>query len=867
MRFKISILIFLLMSASLVNSQYNQAGVSHELAVLRAREIKNINYQLSFVIPEKLSEKIEGIVEISFELLNPKHDLFLDFQNEPQLIKSVLINKKHKEYRFEHEHIIIPLKYLKKKNTITIHFIAGESSLNRNKAYLFSLFVPDKASVAFPCFDQPDLKATFELDLHVPAKWIAASNAKIIKEEKTRNGNFYQFNKTHKISTYLFAFVAGEFFKVNSKIGKRSFNLYHREFDSTKVAQNIDSIFSYHASALKWMEDYTGIPYPFEKLDFVSVPSFQFSGMEHVGIIYYRDSRIFLSKSATLEDVLKKALVISHETSHMWFGDLVTMKWFDDVWLKEVYAELLASKMVNPFFQEMDHQLNFIVSNYPRAYQTDRSIGTNPIKQNLENLKFAGTLYGDIIYYKAPIVMANLEFLMGEKALQNGLREYLKTFSYANASWDDLIKILDKHTDLDLSEWSRIWVEQEGMPTLSPEIEYSDDGKVKSFRIIQSDGFNKGRLWEQKLEILFAYKQKYWRLPVFVNKDTTIVDGLIGWEKPDFVLLNGGGYGYGYFELDSASREFLLDHSKDISDNLVRTISYLTLYQEFINYKIHPERYISSTIKAIKSEKEKQNTLLLLDYLNKSWWQLLSQEQRLKLAVEIEGDLYKLIENEKNNEVKSTYFQTLVSIFISKKFTDKFYHIWKKQENIGGLKITETDYSTIAIELSLRDYPGSDKILLEQLERISDPDRKAKMRFIMPSVSTNPKIRDEFFESLKKPENRQQEIWVRTGLYYLNHPLRADYSIKYLQSALEMLEEIQKTGDIFFPKNWLAYTIGRYNTTEAADIVTKFLEDHPDYNKNLKAKILQLSDILYRAEKIVDKREHQGGKIPLYRRD
>jgi aminopeptidase N len=846
-------------------AQLCQPGVSQELAISREKKIQSIHYQLSLNIPQSIEESITGSITIEIGLQNPKEDLILDFQNDSSKILQLITNNKHPKFRFENEHIIIPSKHLKKgKNTIKIEFIAGESSLNRNRQYLYSLFVPDKASVAFPCFDQPDLKATYDLELYVPETWVAVSNGKIQKEEKTQNRKYFKFNKTAKISTYHFAFAAGEFIKETRVIKNRTYNFYHREFDETKLASNIDSIFNYHSAALEWMEAYTAIPYPFEKLDFISIPSFQFSGMEHVGIIYYRDSRIFLSKSATLEDVLKKALVIKHEVSHMWFGDLVTMKWFDDVWLKEVFAELMASKMVNPLFTELNHKLNFIATHFPRAYQTDRSIGTNPIKQKLENLKFAGTLYGDIIYYKAPVVMANLELLIGEKALQNGLRDYLKTFKYGNADWNELIAVMSRHTDTDLQNWSRIWVEQEGMPTLEPIVEYSDN-KIKLFSIKQSDAFGKDRVWEQKIEILLAYKDnKHFRFPVFIDSPVTIVDGLRDFDKPDFILLNGGGYGYGHFELDSLSKEFLLDSCHTIKDDLTRTIAYLTLYQDLIDFRINAVRYIKSVTKLLKVEKEKQNAQLLLEYLSKSWWQLLNNDERFAMAPEIESTLFELIKSENNRELKSSYFQTLLTVFITKNTSDWFYTIWRNRSDVFGLKISETDYSTITIELSMRDYPGSEKIIEEQYASITDPERKARMKFIMPSVSPNDSVRDDFFESLKKPENRQQEIWVRTGLYYLNHPLRAHYSIKYLKSSLEMLEEIQKTGDIFFPKNWLAYTIGRYNSTEAVDIVTQFLASNPDYNKNLKAKILQLSDILFRAEKIVDKREHFGRLTPIF---
>jgi aminopeptidase N len=863
---KISIsLIMLIMVNPLLFPQLTLPGVSYELAVSRAQIIRNVNYNINFNIPQNISEKIKGTITIDFELTNTKNDLILDFQNDSSQVLSGLINSKHETFHVLNKHIIIPARTLKKgKNKIWFDFISGESSLNRCQNYLFTLFVPDKASVVFPCFDQPDIKATFNLSLEVPRTWTAVSNAKIIKEEDTGIGRLYKFNKTAKISTYLFAFIAGEFFKESRVIDNRTYCLYHREPDSIKFKNNVDSIFKYHAESIKWMENYTGIPYPYEKLDFVAIPSFQFSGMEHVGIIYYRDSRIFLSKSATLEDVLKKALVISHEVSHMWFGDLVTMKWFDDVWLKEVYAELLASKMVNPLFPGMNHRLNFIVSNYPRAYQTDRSVGTNPIKQKLDNLEFAGTLYGDIIYYKAPIVMANLERLIGEKSLQNGLREYLKTYKFGNASWNDLINILNKFTKIDLTKWSQIWVEQEGMPTLKPFIEYTPEGKIKSFTISQYDEYERGRVWEQGIELLIAYKDRNLKLPVYIDSETTIIDSLVGLDKPDYILLNGSGSGYGYFALDSASKEYLLENCQEIKDDLLRTIVYLTLYQDMINYKVNASKFILSILRSVKTEKEKQNIQLLLEYLNKSWWQFLSKEERNHLSPEMENTLIELLKNEKETEIRSSYFQTLVSVFLTKSTADWFWKIWKNREDVYGLKISESDYSTLAIELSLRDYPESDKILQEQLSRIKDPERKAKMQFIIPSVSVDEKVRDAFFESLKKPENRQQEIWVRTGLYYLNHPLRAKYSIKYLKSALEMLEEIQKTGDVFFPKNWLAYTVGRYNSTEAVKIVTKFLDDNPNYNENLKLKILQLSDVLFRAEKIVDKRESFGSQVPIF---
>ncbi len=211
-----------------------------------------------------------------------------------------------------------------------------------------------------------------------------------------------------------------------------------------------------------------------------------------------------------------------------------------------------------------------------------------------------------------------------------------------------------------------------------------------------------------------------------------------------------------------------MDHVSELSDDLVRTITYITLNQALINYKVDSKRFVRLLSCTLQSEKEKQNIQLMLDYLQKCWWYYLNQDERLKMASSIEGCLFDFIKTQKSNEIKSAAYQTLVSLFVSENAQNKFYSIWKNQQGFEGVKLSENDYSTIAIELSLRNYPGSDAILKEQLSRIKDDDLKRKMVFVIPSVSMDEKVRDKFFESLRKPENRQQEIWVRTSLYYLN---------------------------------------------------------------------------------------------------
>ena len=319
---------------------------------------------------------------------------------------------------------------------VAVVFGVGSGGLSGVRAdeFLYCLFVPDRARVALPIFDQPDLKARYRLILKVPSDWKAVTNASLLVHRDAGDSTSLHFNETDPISTYVFAFAAGRFEVVTAERAGRQLRLLHRETDSEKVARNLEAIFDLHGAALEWLEEYTAIAYPFEKLDFVAVPAFQYGGMEHAGAIFYRDRSLFLEESTTQSQYLGRASLIAHEVAHMWFGNLVTMRWFNDVWMKEVFANFMAAKIVNPSFPDVDHDLRFLLAHYPAAYQVDRTAGANPIRQELANLNEAGSLYGAIIYQKAPVVMKHLERLMGEESFRDGLREYLAAHRYGNAT-------------------------------------------------------------------------------------------------------------------------------------------------------------------------------------------------------------------------------------------------------------------------------------------------------------------------------------------------------------------------------------------------------------------------------------------------
>jgi aminopeptidase N len=618
--------------------------------------------------------------------------------------------------------------------------------------------------------------------------------------------------------------------------------MLHRETDAKKVERNRNAVFDLHASSLEWLEKYTSIPYRFGKFDFVLIPSFQFSGMEHPGAIFYNSASVLLDDSATENQMLNRAETIAHETAHMWFGDLVTMQWFNDVWMKEVFANFMAAKIVDPAFPNVNHDLRFLVAYYPSAYSVDRTAGTHPIRQELENLDEAGSLYGAIIYDKAPIVMRQLERILGAGRLQQGLQAYLKKYEFGNATWLDLVKILNDYSKTDVIAWSHAWVEEDGRPLIQTKID------ARRVTFVQSDP-QRGRSlrWPQEMEVLTGTPFAVTTIPVEVQNERTEFELPSKAEHPEFILPTGGGLAYGDFDLDNDTRAFLLHHLPELESPLTRGAAWVTLWEELLDRRINPADFASLELTALEHENTEQNVQLMLRYLDAAFWTFLPDSARRQIAPKLEHILRAGIDRSASSTMKSTYFSAFRSMATTPDGIGFVERVWRHQETIPGLVLAEPDESTMALELAVRSVPAANSILEEQRGRFMNPDRRARFEFVIPAVSGRQDVRDAWFQSLSDVKNRRREPWVIEGLRYLHHPLRAADSEKYIKPGLDLLREVQQTGDIFFPKNWTDATLAGHNTAGAARIVRNFLSEQKDYPVRLRRIILQSADGLFRA--------------------
>ena len=750
-----------------------EPGVSRTLAQERAERISGLSYDLSFEIPDTLNAPCKGVVTLHFTLAG-RTPLLLDFRPGADAVHGLTVNGEALEAVVRDEHILLPARSLRHgTNEVTVSFTPDDAPLNRHDDFLYSLLVPERARTLFPCFDQPDLKARFSLGLDIPAGWTAVSNGPVESEQTEGGRTQVRFAPSGLISTYLFAFVAGKWERAVFDRNGSPIAVYHRETDPAKCAQ-LPDIHRQIVHALDWMEDFTGIPMPFEKYDCVLVPGFQFGGMEHPGVILYNASRTFLSEAPTDTERLYRTELISHETAHLWFGDAVTMRWFDDVWTKEVFANYFAARISEPLFPETDFRLrDFQYFNIP-AYAEDRTAGTHPIRQRLDNLKDAGLVYGNIVYDKAPVVMRMLADTLGSEAFRAGMREYLETYLYRNATWPELIDILDRHTDADLKAWSHRWVEEAGMPTYPS-----------------------------------------------------------GTDLP-----NLSARGYGYYEMSDALVEKALGCIRQLEKPHERLSTLANLYENMLHGHVPAERMAECLDTLLRTEKEPLVAAAALGYLDDLWHLQPARTEKLLHDLARTPDI--------PGQIRLSAFRKLVHLHADPGTDEELFALWKDRKPYPGLIVTAEDYTTLSLELAIRRPQDAASLRDVQRERIDNPDRRARFDFVFPSVHPDRAVRDSVFQALLLAENRHTEPWAEDCLRFLNHPLRQAEALDYIVPALDILPEIQRTGDIFFPKNWVVCLLSGHDTPEAASLVKDWLAAHPDFPPLLRNKVLQAADRLLR---------------------
>ena len=801
-------LLAMCLSTQSVKAQMLVKGVSKELAEHRKANISQVVYDLTFNIPSKPYESVKGKAIISFNL-EVREDVVLDFQG--QIDGTCYIHdendKRHAtDILYQDEHIIIPMELLTEgKNKIELPFIANDKALNRNDDYMYTLFVPDMARSVFPCFDQPDLRAVFVTTLKVPSGWKTMASDNVCQ-----------------LPTYLYSFVAGKFQEKSTVRNGRRMRALYRESNPDKVAQ-LDQVFDEASQALDWMEGYTGIACPFKEYGLVILPGYQFGGMEHPGAIQMNDRRIFLEKQATQEEKMARMELIAHETAHLWFGDLVSLKWFEDVWAKEVMANFLASKMVRRSFPDINHDLNFLKTYQTRAIAIDRTEGTHPIAQELTNMSDARLLYDNIIYDKAPVMLRMLEETMGAPEMQTGLQKYLNDHVFKNASWDELVSALDEAApSANVKQFSEVWVKQKGMPTIHTT--YKNGHLV----ITQNDPYHRGIVWPQKFQVRLVYDLGTSRTITVDMKEATRTIRVN--DKPDYIIPNYNGKGYGHFTLDNEYAVLLPKRLITTRSDLHRYALLQTIHDNYLLGRIPPIHFAELN----RMMMTEQNPLIIsatIDHMFRIAFDMPAEQRKT-----LELCMMDLIDKNPSKDMRQLMIRKLSTHATAPELIDRIYTIWQQHNDP---LLSEQDYMNMAYRLAILRSDTSGPILAAQRKRLKTDDERREFDYISRVCTSDPMLRVRLFNEMLKPQNREKEPWALKAFQLLNADVYEPQSNVYIESGLKSLQYIEQTSDIFFPTNWLKALLTEHKSREARLTVEKFINNNPNYPEHLRRKILE----------------------------
>jgi aminopeptidase N len=490
------------------------------------------------------------------------------------------------------------------------------------EVYLYTQFeVPDSRRV-FAVFEQPDLKATFTFTVTAPAYWEVVSNSPTPVPTVDGDSATWAFEPTPILSSYVTALVAGPYAVVRSELTNKSGRVIPLGIFSRKsLSEFVDSdyIFEKTRQGFGYYEEKFDYPYPFAKYDQLFVPEFNAGAMENAGAITFTESYVFRSK---VTDAIKerRVVTITHELAHMWFGDLVTMKWWNDLWLNESFAEWASTMATANATEWTEAWTTFQAMEKSWAYRQDQLPSTHPVVATINDLEDVQVNFDGITYAKGGSVLKQLVAWVGEEAFFAGVAAYFKKHEYGNTELTDLLTELETTSGRSLGDWSKKWLETAGVNTLRPEIETDTDGTITAFTIVQSAAADYPTIRPHRLavgfyDLLDGKLVRVHRLELDVDGERTDVAALVGQTKPALVLLNDDDLAYAKIRLDDDSLAVAVEHLRDIDNPLARSLVWGAAWDATRDGETKARDYVRLVLGNIASETESTTVRTTLSQL------------------------------------------------------------------------------------------------------------------------------------------------------------------------------------------------------------------------------------------------------------
>lgn len=760
----------------------HSAHLTQADAMARSQRVSAVAYDLSFKLSSK--ERFSGTTELSFELSDTRHGLTIDLNQA--VIEQLTINGEKVHPQYNGWFISLPEAKLNKgQNTVSIsynrkHSTNGEG-LHRfedpvdGKVYLYSHFEPVAAHQMFPSFDQPDLKATYTLSVEAPKDWYVLSAEKETSVSERADKKFWRFPTTKLLSTYNFSMHAGPYKMWQDNSGKYPLRLFARHSIASQIVPQ--DWFKYSHQGFDFFEDYFDIPYPFEKYDQVLVPDFLYGAMENAAAITFSE-RAYLSRGK-MSPAQKQSMAqtILHEMAHQWFGNLVTMKWWNGLWLNESFAAFMTYLSAAQATEFTHAWRSFYAGSKQRAYYLDQMNTTHPIEVPVPSSANAFDNIDAITYSKGAAVLRQLNFLLGPDVFRQGVRNYLKQYAYQNATLDDFVSSLAQAAGRDLKQFEKQWLYQAGVNTITADYQ-CDNGKISGFTINQSKPQHHPVLREQKVNIGLFNLNTQGELIFNRAQDTiyqgaqTSVDSLIGEQCPDLVYPNYQDWGFVKVNLDQKSFNTVKSAISTVADPLLRSMLWQSLSDSVSDGLLPLNQFIDVLLANI--EKEQDYTMMrqlsgklrtALGYLSGFDDDVAEYRNRQSKRL-AQMAWQQLLQNQNNNQIQRVWYGLFSAAANTPDGLKKLHALLTGELEVKGVTINQDRRWSIIAQLNRYDYPGSLE-LIEQ-EKLNDRSDSGLKRALSAKAS--------------RPDPQEKAYW----LAQLNHP-EPDYAYPMLRSVMGSL--------------------------------------------------------------------------------
>ena len=772
-------------------------------ANFRKGQVNEVSYKLYFKF-DSHAKGYSGVSTLNLELKRLDYPLSIDSKID-QISKVLVNNQLVSDYVKRNGSFDIPVKYLTKKMKVEIAFknmYKDGSGLHHftdpadQKEYIYTDLEPYLAHSVFPCLDQPNLKATYALTVDAPKEWKVIVNDIVKSKVEIRDGIRTTFNESQSFSTYLFFLGAGHYEVWSDEINGIPLNIYARH--SLKQYVDAERIFKTTKIGLKFFNEYFDYDYPFPKYDHIFSPELGPGAMENPGAVTMNERMIYRGPQ-TASRYMGRDNTILHEMAHMWFGDLVTMNWWNDLWLNESFATFMA-------FMGLDQAMGYgkkawqdFLGTKNWAYWQDSLSTTHPIETDVPDTHVAETNFDGITYGKGASVLKQLNYYVGAEGFKKGVQHYFKKHAWGNTTRADFIEAISVGSNTNLDLWTKNWLLTAGLNKVKLDWECSEDGKISSFIIKQFPSNSSGTLSNHRTQLgLFSIDNAgelglTKTLAITYSGKQTVITEAIGLACPDFIHGNYEDYDYASYLLDKKSLETAKALLNRLNEPLLRQMvsdDLMTLVEE---KQLGVFEYLDTFVKVFANEKD----ATVLDHIYGKYSALmtvyqnyLTPKQRLLFAPKLEKLGRELYEENLTEDLKLIGLDLLLAVSISPDGLNYLDEVFKN----GGLD-SERRWLIIQKKAESQEI-GVEALITDELSRDSSYEAKQgalRSRASLPTIENKKK----YFELITKKESplsSYEKTAVAQEFHSPDHPEITEY---FVEEIFDWIVRSDISGNLF----------------------------------------------------------------------